>query len=177
MLILHFMAGRFALYCVPRVLMQMPWRDKFFSMRLLLFAILFSLAGCTAYVPFGNYKMKDAPKTELALNPYNKFQFILDYQNPYINAHTHPEQYYFRTDGTWEIKGRDLILNSTNDSLKYPLSHITITEGEERDSSYFAFYDIYNERIPILQVKHADGYLEEMNDSLQYSTAGNSKDT
>ena len=157
--------------------MRMRWKDDNSLMRIFLICGFFLLAGCSAYVPMGEYKMKDSPKTELVVCPNNKFQFVLDYQNPYINAHIIPEQYYFRTDGTWKILGRDLVLNSTDDSMQYKLSKVTVMDGVEKDSSYYTFYDIFNERIPILKVKHADGYIEEMNDSLQYSMPRNSKDT
>ncbi len=146
-------------------------------MRVFFFVIFLPLAGCLPVLPAGTYTMKSSPKTALVINAGGSFQFILDYQNPYLGSHKYPEQYYFRTDGSWHMKGRTMILNSGNDSLQYDLYRVTLADNAKKDTSTYEFYDIYKDRIPILYVKSNNGKIDETNSSLQYFTHENAKDT
>jgi hypothetical protein len=157
--------------------MQMLWRRKYSIMRLLIFAILFSLLGCFSFKPGGIYAMKNNPKTILLLNTGGNFQFILDYKNPYITEHTYPEQYYFQTYGTWKLKGRDLILNSGRDSVRYAPFYLISAQSWEKDSSRYMFIGLSQDTIPIVSVKSNIGRIQEMNNASAYSIKGVSKDT
>jgi hypothetical protein len=146
-------------------------------MKLFVYAIFFSLAGCIPYVPVGTYRMKDLPKTALSLKYNQQFQFVLDYQDPYVTSHDHPEQYFFMTTGTWQQKGRNIILTSTHDSLDYKLYNVKVYKARFKDSDYYEFHDIFNELLPILYVKHSGGRIEYLNNAFDYCGTGNEPDT
>jgi hypothetical protein len=139
-------------------------------MRFLILAILFSLAGCEPFSPIGRYSIQDSPKTVLKIERDSSFSFVLDFQNPYPSTHVVPEEYYFRTDGTWVRKGKNLILNSGKDSLQYDLYRITSAINSKIDSSTYEFYDIFKDRIPIQAIQSGNGNMDDLDNVLQYST-------
>jgi len=121
--------------------------------------------------------MKDLPKTALSLKYNQQFQFVFDYQNPYVTSHDHPEQYFFMTTGTWQQKGRYVILSSTRDSLDYKLYKVNVYKTHLKDSNYYEFSDVFNEPIPILYVQHSDGKIEYLNNAFDYYNAEHERDT
>jgi hypothetical protein len=137
----------------------------------------------------GHYKMNHFPKSTLTLKSDNNFEFIQNYRNPYLHAFEHPDEYYFRTIGKWKRDGKIITLNSSSDSLIYPLYKIVVTDSIPNKKSYlendpaynlmtrnskttefcnYVFYDLYNDTVPILYVKTPLGDVARLHGSMKY---------
>ena len=137
----------------------------------LLFFFIFSCK-VTEKDIIGFYKLDGFPKTTLKINSDKTFEFSKNNRNPYLHPFDHPDEYYSDTKGIWQTVNKKAIsLTSQSDSLIYPLTTFQTYPARGEKSSYFTFYDPYNDTVKVLYVKYRDSSIAAaMHRSMDYFT-------
>ena len=119
-------------------------------------SILLTFCKVNEQTVLGEYQLKNFPKSTLTVNSDGTFTFVKINPNPYLHPFEHPDEYYFKTRGIWNLGGNIIKLLGTSDSLTYPISEIVERTLINDTTSTFEFQDEYNDPVPILFVQYSD---------------------
>lgn len=104
----------------------------------------------------GSYELKNFPKSTLTIEQDGTFEFVKINPNPYLHPFEHPDEYYFKTRGTWNLGGNIIELQGSSDSLTYQISEIVERTEISDTTSTFEFQDEYEDPVSILFVQYSD---------------------
>ena len=114
------------------------------SIFLIFFLVYFTSCKVKEKDIVGQFKLKHFPKSTLTINSDATFEFIQNYINPYLLPFEHSDENYFRTIGRWNLNGNILTLNSTKDSLIYPLYKIETSHTLENNKTTLQSDPVFN---------------------------------
>src|SRR5258705_10768240 len=89
----------------------------------------------------GTYVSLTDPRTKLTLKENNEFEYIR------INSRNKIDEWFFRTKGTWKLDSKNLILNSTKDSVSAETVNVKKEQAKDSNMSKFHFFDVYNDTV------------------------------
>lgn len=125
----------------------------------LIFFILLTACRVNEQAVIGRYQLKNFPKSTLTIEEGGTFEVVKINPNPYLHPFEHPDQYYFKTRGTWNLVGNIIELRGTSDSITYPISEIIERTEISDTTSTFEFQDDHGDPVSILFVQYPDSLI------------------
>ena len=104
----------------------------------------------------GRYELKNFPKSTLTIEKDGTFEFVRINPNPYLHPFEHPDEYYFKTRGTWNLGGNIIKLRGSSDSVTNPIAEIIERTEVSDTTTTFEFQDEYEDPVSILFVQYSD---------------------
>ncbi len=104
----------------------------------------------------GSYQLKNFPKSTLSISKDGTYTFTKINPNPYLHSFEHPDEYYFKTTGTWNLGGNIMKFKGATDSLEYELAELITKTVSTDPHSTFKFQDEDFDPVNILFVRYPD---------------------
>lgn len=133
--------------------------------KILLGLVIALLSSCKSGDYVGRYQLRHYPKTTFELKNDGTFEFTQINPNPYLHPLDHPDEYFFKTNGTWTVKDKQLIVTSFNEATTVRKPELIDSaqvvkkgEGEYRTQNFstVTFYDVFGDTVNVLYGQFPD---------------------